>query len=314
MKILIAGGIGQIGNELSRGLVNAGHEVVILSRRPRPSLGRVVLWDGKNPGDWMREVDGAEVLINLAGQSVNCRYHAKNRSILKSSRIDSTRILGEAIAQAVHPPRVWLQSSTATIYPHRFDAPNDDLTGILGGSELDLPDTWRFSYDVAHSWEKACLDAPAAHTRKVLLRTAMVMNREPGGTFSLLRRLTRLGLGGSIAGGQQFMSWVHGQDFFRAVQFIIDHDELSGPVNIASPNPLPHAEFMRALRGACRVPIGLPATRWMVEIGVFLMRSESELILKSRRVVPRRLLDAGFHFNFSTWPEAANDLCRRVGV
>lgn len=286
--------------------------MVVLSRGAAAGTGwRVVPWDGRTLGDWAAEIDGADVVINLAGRSVNCRYHTKNRREIMDSRLDSTRIIGRAIAQAARPPAIWLQASTATIYAHRFDAPNDEATGILGGNEPDAPDTWRFSIEVATAWERACDEAVTPGTRKVLMRSAMVMSPDRGGIFDTLYRLVRRGLGGPAASGRQYVSWVHDRDFIAAVRFLIARDDLAGPVNIASPNPIPYEEFMRILRRAASVPIGLPATRWMLEIGAFLMRTETELVLKSRRVVPGRLLAAGFGFAFPDWPTAAADLCRR---
>jgi uncharacterized protein (TIGR01777 family) len=250
-------------------------------------------------------------VINLAGRSVNCRYSPENRRAIKESRVNSTRIVGEAIARAARPPRVWLQMSTATIYAHRFDAPNDEATGRLGGTEPDAPDTWRFSLDVATSWERAVDEAATPQTRKVKMRAAMIMSPDAGGVFDTLLRLVRFGLGGQSGDGRQYVSWIHDEDFVRAVKWLIEHDELAGAINLAAPNPLPNAEFMRALREAWGVRVGLPATRLMLEAGAFLLRSETELILKSRRVVPRRLSESGFEFHFRTWPEAARDLCRR---
>ena len=256
-------------------------------------------------------MNGADVVINLAGRSVNCRYHARNRAAILSSRVDSTRVLGEAIRNCDRPPRVWLQASTATIYAHRYDAPNDEITGLLGGHEPDAPDTWRFSIDVAQAWERACTEIETPQTRKILLRSAMTMSRDRGGVFDVLLALVRKGLGGTNGDGRQFVSWIHETDFVRAVQFLIDRDDLSGPVNLAAPNPLPNREFMAALRQAAGVRIGLPATRWMLEIGAFFLRTETELILKSRRVVPTRLIQAGFRFQFPDWPNAAQALCQR---
>ena len=311
MKIVIPGGSGQVGTLLARVFVADRHDVVVLSRRPQSAPWRVVVWDALTPGAWMAEFDGADVVVNLAGRSVNCRYSDRNRREIMESRTRSTRIVGEAIAQAKRPPRVWLQASTATIYAHRYDAPNDEQTGILGGAEPNAPDTWRFSIDVATAWERAANEAVVPQTRKVLLRSAMTMSPDRSGVFDTLLGLVRCGLGGTVGDGWQFMSWIHELDFVRSIYWLIDHDELSGPVNLAAPNPNPQAEFMRDLRRAWGARIGLPATRWMLEIGTFLMRSESELILKSRRVIPTRLLQSGFEFQFPSWPEAAADLCRR---
>ena len=251
------------------------------------------------------------MVINLAGRSVNCRYSARRRREILHSRVQSTRVLGEAIAQSVRPPKVWLQASTATIYSHRYDAPNDETTGILGGDEPNVPGAWRFSIDVAQAWEEAANRAPTPRTRKVLMRLAMTMSIDPGGVFDLLLRLVRFGLGGTNGDGRQFVSWIHEHDFIRAIRWLIDHEEMAGPVNLAAPNPLPNSEFMRALRVAWGKRLGLPATRWMLAMGAFSLRTETELILKSRRVVPGRLSRTGFTFQFPDWPEAATDLCRR---
>jgi uncharacterized protein len=273
---------------------------------------RVVLWDGKNPGPWTAEFDSADVVINLAGRSVNCRYGPRNRRDIFESRVDSTRAIGAAIKQSAKPPRVWLQASTATIYGHRFDAPNDELTGIIGGAEPDAPPTWKFSIDVAKAWESAANEQlPLTSTRLVIMRSAMIMSPDPGGIFATLRRLVRLGLGGRAAGGKQYVSWIHEYDFVRAIEALFENSEFSGPVNVCSPGALPNAEFMRELRHACGAKVGLPATKWMLEIGAFFIRTETELILKSRRVTPRRLLDCGFEFQFPNWRKAANDLCQR---
>jgi uncharacterized protein (TIGR01777 family) len=311
MKVVIPGGSGQVGAVLARALHQQGHEVIVLSRRPAANPWRTVAWDGETLGAWIAELEGADAVINLAGQSVNCRYTAENRKIILDSRLKSTKVVGDAIAQAWKPPRVWLQASTATIYAHRFDAPNDEATGIIGGKEPGAPDTWRFSIDVVTNWERVFNEAPTPLTRKVLLRSAVVMSPSAGGPFDISLRLVRVGLGGSIGSGKQFVSWIHERDFIRAVLWLIEHDELDGAVNVAAPNPLTNAEFMSDLRAAWGIPFGLPASEWMLEIGAFLLRSESELALKSRRVVPGRLLEKGFTFDFPTWREAARDLCAR---
>ncbi|CAM5247728.1 TIGR01777 family protein OS=Streptomyces alboniger OX=132473 GN=CP975_09640 PE=3 SV=1 [Streptomyces alboniger] len=309
MKIVIPGGTGQVGSILDRALTAAGHEVLVLTRRPERE--REVAWDGATLGRWAQEIDGSDVVINLAGRSVSCRYTEANLKAMMDSRVRSTAVVGEAIAAAARPPRVWLQMSTATVYAHRFDAPNDELTGPLGGTEPGVPDYWSYSVEIATRWERAQELAATPHTRKVALRSAMVMSPDRGGVFDVLSWLTRLGLGGPVAGGAQYVSWIHDRDFVRAVDFLVDRDDLTGPVNLAAPAPLPQRAFMRALRSAWRVPVGLPATRWMAELGAFALRSDTELLLKSRRVVPGRLLDAGFTFEHTAWPEAAADLVRR---
>jgi uncharacterized protein len=312
MKIVIPGGSGKVGNVLARALHAAGHEVIVLSRRPGASPWRIVQWDGESLGAWTNEFEGADAIVNLAGQSVNCRYTPENRRIILESRTHSTKVVGDAIAQAWNPPRVWLQASTATIYAHRYDAANDEATGIIGGAEPNAPDTWRFSIKVATAWEQALKESPTPTTRRVAMRTAIVMHPDNGSPFDIILRLVRCGLGGAAGDGRQYMSWIHQRDFVRAVLWLIEHKEFEGPVNVAAPNPLTNAEFMRILRAAWGVPFGLPAHEWMLELGACVLGSETELILKSRRVVPAKLLQSGFEFEFPDWPSAARELCTRV--
>ena len=312
MKIVIPGGSGQVGTILARAFHGDGHVVVVLSRGASPSAGwRTLPWDARTLGPWAEEVDGADVVINLAGRSVNCRYTPDNRREMMESRVNSTRVVGQAIERAARPPRVWLQSSTATIYAHTFGAPNDERTGVLGGDEPGAPNSWRFSTDVAKAWERTLAEANVPHTRRVAMRSAMVMSPDRGGIFDVLLGLVRRGLGGASGSGRQYVSWIHDEDFVAAVRWLVDHDEVEGAVNLAAPNPLPNADFMRALRRAWGTRVGLPAARWMLEIGALAMRTETELVLKSRRVVPGRLLEGGFAFRFATWPDAAQDLVRR---
>ena len=310
MRIVIPGGTGQVGTLLARSFVGDGHDVVVLSRRPDRAPWRVVAWDARTLGAWASELEAADVVINLAGRNVNCRYTAENRREIMDSRVASARVVGQAIARCAQPPKVWLQASTATIYAHRFDAPNDDETGVIGGHEPGAPSDWRFSIDVATAWEAASRETPLSHTRLVLLRAAMVMSPDPGGIFATLLRLARSGLGGPVAGGRQYVSWIHAQDFVRVIYWLIDHGELSGAINVAAPHPLPYRDFMRVLRRAAGMPIGLPATRWMLALGTWALRTEPELVLKSRRVVPSRLLESGFRFDYPEWVSAAADLVR----
>ncbi|WP_432031586.1 TIGR01777 family oxidoreductase [Streptomyces antibioticus] len=310
MRIVVPGGTGQVGTVLRRALTAAGHEVLVLSRRPSGPGERA--WDGRTLGAWAAEIDGSDVVINLAGRSVSCRYTPANLKAMMDSRVESARVVGEAIATAARPPALWLQMSTATIYTHRFDAPNDEATGEIGGSEPGVPGYWSYSVDIATAWEREVEKADTPRTRTVALRSAMVMSPDRGGVFDVLSRLARLGLGGPVAGGAQYVSWIHDHDFVRAVEFLIAREDVSGPVNLAAPAPLPQRGFMRALRSAWGVPVGLPATRWMAEAGAFALRSDTELLLKSRRVVPGRLLAEGFAFEHPEWPEAASDLVARA--
>jgi uncharacterized protein (TIGR01777 family) len=305
MKIVISGGSGQVGGILARAFAARGDQVVVIGR------GGPVAWDGATLGPWARELDGADVVINLAGRSVNCRYTPANLDEMMRSRVDSTRVVGLAIAAAARPPRVWLQMSTATIYAHRFDAPNDEATGVIGGGEPDAPAYWARSVAIATAWERALADAPTTRTRKVAMRTAMVMSPDRGGVFDVLLGMVRKRLGGAIGGGRQYVSWIHDRDLVRAIELLIARDDLDGAINLAAPGPLPQRDFMAALRAAWGATVGLPATRWMAELGALVLRTDTELLLKSRRVVPGRLLAAGFTFEHAAWPRAAEDLVAR---
>jgi uncharacterized protein (TIGR01777 family) len=285
-----------------------GDEVVVLARGAA-NAGRVVSWDGRAvEAAWAKEIDGADLVVNLAGRSVNCRYTEANLRDMLASRVDSTRAVGAAIARASRPPALWLQMSTATIYAHRFDAPNGETTGLLGGEEPGVPGYWAYSVRIAKEWEAALAEAETPSTRKVALRTAMVMSPDEGGIFDVMLGLVRKGLGGTAGDGRQFVSWIHGEDFARAIDFLVSRGDLSGAVNLAAPNPLPYRDFMRLLRAAWGTRVGLPATRWMLELGAWVMRTDTELVLKSRRVVPERLLSAGFDFHFGGWEAASKDL------
>ncbi|GAB3425512.1 TIGR01777 family oxidoreductase [Flindersiella endophytica] len=286
---------------------------MVLSRRAAalPPGARLVRWDGRTLGTWSDEIDGADVVVNLAGRSVSCRYTRANLDQMMSSRVDSTRVVGEAIAGAARPPRVWLQMSTATIYAHRYDAPNDEATGVIGGTEAGVPDYWAFSVEIAKAWERTQSESGTPHTRQVALRAAMVMSPDRGGVFDVLLGMVRRQLGGAVAGGRQYVSWIHDRDFVRAVDHLLTRDDLTGPINLSSPGPLPHRDFMRDLRRAWGTRLGLPATAWMAELGAWALRTDTELLLKSRRVVPTRLLDSGFRFDLPDWPTAAADLVHR---
>lgn len=309
MKVVIPGGTGQVGTLLRRSLTARGHEVVVLTRRP--ARLHEVGWDGRSLGGWAGELEGADAVVNLAGRSVSCRYNEANLRAMMDSRVASAEVIGAAIARCDAPPPVWLQASTATIYAHRFDAPNDEATGVIGGEEPGVPAYWEYSVRIARAWEQAQLEAKTPETRRVALRSAMVMSPDRAGIFDYLSWLARLGLGGPVAGGAQYVSWIHEYDFVRAVCHLISDDRLDGPVNLAAPRPLPQCEFMRILRRAWRRPVGLPATEWMAQIGAFVLRSDVELLLKSRRVVPTRLLEAGFTFDYAQWQDAATELVAR---
>ncbi len=296
-RIVLAGGSGYLGRILSRYLTSRGCEVVVLSRSPSRNSGGAATapWDGETLGPWRQHLEGARALVNLAGRSVDCRYTRRNRHEILQSRLRSTRVLGEAIAGCDNPPSVWLNASTATIYKHSLDEPNDDLTGKIGATP-EAKDA--FSIEVAVAWEQALAEAPTPATRKVALRAAMVLFPDKGGVFDVLRRLVRLRLGGTMGSGDQYVSWIADEDFCRAVDFLIDRDDISGPVNLAAPGPVTNRELMRTLRRLCGVRVGLPATRWMLELGALILRTETELVIKSRNVTPARLLAAGFQFHY----------------
>jgi uncharacterized protein len=308
VKIVIPGGSGQVGRILARYFHSLGHAVTVLSRNPGLAPWRVRLWDGDSPGDWISELEQSDVCINLAGRSVNCRYGAANRRAIYESRVRSTRLLNQVIASLARPPRLWINASTATIYRHALDRPMSEADGELGGNEPGAPDTWNFSIQVAKAWEDAFFSTPTPRTRKIATRSALTLSPDRGGVFDTLLGLVRHGLGGKQGSGTQYVSWIHETDFIRAIEFLVAREDIAGVVNLASPAPLPNADFLRALREAWGTRIGLPAPQWLIEIGAYLMRTESELVLKSRRVLPGRLLAAGLEFAFPQWPGAARDL------
>ncbi|OLD44615.1 TIGR01777 family protein [archaeon 13_1_40CM_2_52_4] len=310
-RIVLAGGSGFIGRLLTNNLVSGNNDIVVLTRSPGPpgQSIRQVRWDGRTLGEWARELDGARALVNLAGRSVDCRYNARNRREILESRVDSTRVLGEAIARCNKPPPIWLNANTATIYKHTFDQPMDEATGVIGATPEAKDE---FSIQVARAWEETLFEAATPATRKVALRTGMVFAASKGGVYRVLRGLTQWGLGGRIASGRQFISWVHEIDLCQSVEWLIDRDDFTGPVNVASPNPIPQREMMRIIRRECGVPFGLPATRRMLEVAAYVHRTEAELIIKSRRVVPGRLLAAGFQFRFPRMENAVREIEGRL--
>ena len=325
LRIVLPGGSGQVGRALAQHFTERGHQVIVLTRGPYTAPWLSVHWDGENVGPWTEYLEGADVCINLAGRSVNCRYDAANRQAIYDSRIRSTWLLGKVIAGLAAPPRLWMNASAATIYARAVDAsgvdlPLDEASGELGADGLTtstVPSVNRwlqrrdFSRRVARDWEAAFFTAQTPHTRKVVLRSAVVLGAAPGSAFAVLSRLVRLGLGGTQGNGRQFVSWIHETDYARAVEFLIEREELDGPFNIAAPNPLTNREFMAALRLAWDAPNGLPAPSLAIKLGAIFLRTEPELVLQSCRVVPGRLLDAGFDFQFPHWPEAAEDLVRQ---
>jgi uncharacterized protein (TIGR01777 family) len=308
MKLVIPGGSGHLGTLLTRALRKKGHDVIVLTRnRDLPG----VLWDGRTVGPWATLLEGADAVVNLAGRGVDCRYTRRNREEILRSRLESTKAIGDAIAACANPPRVWLQASTATIYAHRYDGNQDEYFGTIGGSERGVPDSWRFSIDVATAWEAAFNAALTPGTRKVAMRLGVVMSTAPASAFRLLRAHVRLGFG-RYGDGRQYVSWIHERDFARAVEWLATHDQVEGVVNVTAPNPVSNADFLEAIREVERIPFTIPATPAMTAIVAWLIGKEPELVFKSRRVVPRRLRELGFPFEFPRWPAAARDLCEAL--
>ncbi|MGC2162587.1 MAG: TIGR01777 family oxidoreductase [Silvibacterium sp.] len=312
LRIAIPGGSGQVGHLLAQHFHEQGHTVTVFSRAPQPMPWRVIAWDISTPAvatdEWVDELAQSDVCVNLTGRSVNCRYTAANRREIYDSRIRSTQRLNEVFVALKNPPRLWLNASTATIYRHALDRPMDEATGELGGDEPGAPASWNFSIKVARDWEQAFFSTSTPRTRKIAMRSAITLSPDRGSVFEALLNLVRWGLGGKVGTGQQFVSWIHAVDFLRAVDWLIAREDFTGVVNLASPKPLPNQDFMEAFRTAWGASIGLPVPAPIVEMGCFLMRTESELVLKSRRVVPGRLLDSGFKFLFPEWPAAIQDL------
>jgi hypothetical protein len=276
-KIILAGGSGFLGQALAAHFIRNGHRVMVLTRSPEAPSPDVLetFWDGCTLGGWCHELESASAVINLTGRSVNCRYRERNQIGIMESRTLPTRLIGQAIAKCQIPPAVWLNASTATIYQQTYGPAWDENGHTCGTPEARD----EFSVKVAMNWESALNEVQTPATRKIALRAAMVLGRDKNSVFPMLCRLAQFGLGGKMGNGRQFVSWIHQLDFCRAVDWLIARDDLSGPVNICSPNPVSNAEMMNTFRGVMGMPMGLPATRWMLEIGAFVLRTETELIL-----------------------------------
>lgn len=296
MKIIIAGGSGFLGRALQQYFAAPSNELIVINRSPRSA--NEVAWDGKQQGDWSRVIDGADVLINLAGKSVDCRYTEANKNAIIASRIDSTQALQEAVNQARHKPALWINASSATIYIHAETRQMNEYTGTIGDD---------FSMNVCKDWEAAFFEENNPGVRKVAIRTSIVLGNE-GGAYPKLKALTKCFLGGSQGNGQQLMSWIHIHDFCRAIEHIIQDREIDGPVNVTAPNPLPNKAFMRLLREKYRRSFGLSQNRLLLELGAMFLRTEAELLLKSRNVYPEKLLLQGFSFKYPTAVAALQQL------
>jgi uncharacterized protein (TIGR01777 family) len=320
LRIVIPGGSGQVGQMLARFFQELGHHVTVLTRGPYTASWQTVHWDGEHTGPWTETLEGADVCINLTGRSISCRHTEANRREIYQSRIGSTRLLHRVIASLADPPRLWMNASAATIYPRLLnesgvDLPLDEGTEAAVSAHSFGAEPWAerrgFMKRVVHDWETAFFGTATPRTRKIALRSAVTFSPTPGNVFAVLLNLVRLSLGGAQGSGRQFVPWIHEADYARAVEFLIGRDDLSGPFNLAAPNPLPNREFMAALREAAGFPNGLPTPALFIHIGAVLMGTEAELVLDSCRAIPGRLLDAGFEFQFPEWTEAAEDLAHQ---
>ncbi|UOQ65430.1 TIGR01777 family oxidoreductase [Hymenobacter volaticus] len=298
-KIVIAGGTGFLGQHLASHFRTLGCRVIIISRSTVRQPDHVQ-WDARSIGAWTSELEGAAALINMTGRSVDCRYTDANKQEILSSRVDSTRVLGQAVATCVNPPQVWLNASTATIYAHSdgWQRANTETDGKIGTG---------FSVEVAKAWEAAFWAPETPATRRVVLRASLVLSTN-GGAFPIMTKLAKRGLCTPQGNGYQWISWLHIEDFCRAVEFLINETEQAGTFNICAPTPLTNRDFNALLTQQLRPLIRFPQPAWLLEIGAFLLRTETELILKSRKVVPQRLLDLGFRFRYPTCERAVTNL------
>lgn len=298
MKITIAAGTGFLGKNLERYFTEKGNQVFILTRNPKRE--NEIYWDAKTLGDWGSLIEGSDVLINLTGKSVDCRYNEKNKEEIYSSRIESTKVLQQAIDQCIDKPKVWLNASSATIYTHSETNLNTEENGIIGDD---------FSMNICKSWENEFFKTKTENIRKVALRTSIVLGNN-GGAFPKVKMITKFGLGGKQGRGNQNISWIHIDDFCRAIEFIIYNENISGEINITAPNPLSNEDFMRKLRQQMKIPFGLNAPVWQLEIASIFLNTETELLLKSRNVYPDKLMNSGFKFSYSEIDSAFENLIK----
>lgn len=299
-KIILAGGSGYLGRVLTEYYKDKADEIIILSRHAAPWQGNVktIVWDGRSAGHWAAELVNADMLINLCGKNVNCRYTEKNKAEIFRSRLEPTEILGQVIGNLYEPPKLWINLSSATIYRHAEDRPQDEYTGEHGEG---------FSVDVCEDWEYTFNKFNLPKTRKIALRMGIVLGRG-GSVFPRLLNLVRLGFGGRQGNGRQMVSWLHELDATRCTEFLLNHPDLDGIFNVTAPNPVSNAELMHTLRNCYGAPFGLPAPKWLLDIGAAIIGTETELMLKSRWVLPRRLLEAGFKFKFPDVGKAISNL------
>ncbi|MEM6686757.1 MAG: TIGR01777 family oxidoreductase [Bacteroidota bacterium] len=302
-KMIIAGGSGFLGQALIHYFLPKDFEIIVLSRSTKKTGNhqlRYVQWDAKTLDIWMIELEGADVLINLTGRSVDCRYNEKNKAEILNSRVQSTKVLGEAIQACAVPPKVWMNSSTATIYKHSLEQKMTEATGVVGDD---------FSMNVAKSWEATFYDCHTPKTKKIALRTSIVLGKN-GGAFIPLKNLTKLGLGGTQGKGNQKVSWIHEHDFCRALEFLLEQKSV-GIFNITAPNPIPNKSFMKTIRKVMNIRVGLLQPKWLLQLGARIIKTEAELILKSRYVIPEKLVAAGFQFQYPTAEKAIAEIIYR---
>jgi len=290
-KVILAGGTGFIGNYFEKRFKHLGYEVKIISRQ-KPHIS----WEDQ--AGIVNALEDAELLINLAGKSVNCRYNEANKKEIMESRKRTTSLLGDSVSACSNPPKLWINSSTATIYRHAEDRPMTEESGEIGSG---------FSVDVATSWEKTFFDFNIPKTRQIALRIAIVLGKD-GGVMIPYRNLVKFGLGGIQGNGRQKFSWIHVEDLFQIILFLTEREELSGVFNCSSPHPISNRELMKTLRNTMNVPFGLPTPQWMLKLGATLIRTETELVLKSRWVVPERLQHEGYTFTFDTIDKTFQDI------
>jgi uncharacterized protein (TIGR01777 family) len=298
-KLIIAAGTGFLGQVLINHFKDKFEEIVILTRGKSQTIDGIkyVNWNARSFSGWENELENATVLINLAGKSVDCRYTQENKKEILLSRIESTKVLNKAVLNCKNPPQHWLNSSTSTIYRFSLDKEMGEVDGEIGND---------FSINVALSWEKAFFKNETPNTLKTALRTSIVLGKN-GGAFIPLKTLAKIGFGGKQGKGNQFISWIHEEDFANAVDFVIEK-EITGVINVVSPKPIRNADFTQKLRKAVGFPFGIPVNTFLLKIGSFFIRTEAELVLKSRNVIPKRLLENGFEFKFGDIDEAFRDL------
>lgn len=305
---VIFGANGFLGRYLCRHWARKGYEIVAIarSREGWSGDGMFLPWDGKCSGPWELALEGAAVVVNLSGRSVDCRYNAKNREEIFSSRIDSTRAIARAIRQCQKPPALWMNASTATWYRHAEDGPQDEWRGEMGEG---------FSVGIARAWEETFFrETTPAATRKIALRTGIVMANERRSAFDVLARLTRWGLGGSQGTGNQRVSWIHMQDWLAALDFLVGNPLLDGVFNLTAPEACTNRHLQQSLREGLAMPLGLPTPKPLVKLGAWLLRTEAELVLKSRWVRPLRLEEEGFRWRYRTTETMIADLLARPGL